>query len=265
MPEQELPQNQTNLPEEDSYNVGSLSDYIARHLQKRNTPQLEKSQESMPQLAPQGDSYPSSKRTGSGMVLHHLDTQLVGDHLEQYLPTPSTRYHMIRERLGNELKEIYQELNQYRQFSGNEYQDKIDAREKRASLLQRKIFELDLKISKLNPFQSMYKTLQMFAMKAAPEIFPPGKSSGWTIIPNRDRLQDEVASINQQLQSLQHILEEQLHDPSFTAQQLGRLINQYDINLKKAEKLTEELRNRKSFGAQLGDKITGWYRSFYSK
>lgn len=267
-PDSQPPDNeQFPQQDKDTPDVRSLSDYIAQHLQSKKSAFLEKSESFPPGLSWQQSAYnafQSPDSDSNGMVLHHLDTQLVSNHLERYLPTQSTRVHIMRERLDKDLKAIYAELNQYRQFQGTEYQQKIEALEKRANLLQRKIFDLDLQISKLNPLQSVYKTLQKFGYKPRKSPASP-KSEYWEIFPNRKQLRNEASAINGQLQSLQHILENRLHEATFTADQLSRLINQYDFNLRKAEKLMSQLRKRSSIGALLGDKIHGWYSSFYNK
>jgi hypothetical protein len=253
--------------EDESEDVGSLSDYISKHLQKRSSPELDGSGQNAQQsfwqhetLNPHYTAYPEN----TGRTLHHLDSQLVNSHLERYLPTPSTRYQMMRERLGKELEEIYSELNSYRHIKGHEYESKIQALEERASLLKRKIFELDRKISTLNPFQNMYRNLQKLAPKGPQNKAqkPKFTTTGlWTFIPNSHRqLREEVSAANEELRSLHHILQEQLHDPCFSPQMMGRLVNQYDAELKKAEKLMEQLRNRKSLMQHVG----GWFQNLAS-
>lgn len=251
--------------DEESTPLGSLSDYISKRLQNRAVPDLEASDKTSPETflnSPAANYPPSSQVPDKGMVLHHLDSQLANSHLERFLPTPSTRYQTIRSRVSEELEGIYHELNRYRQFHGSEYKAKIEALEARATLLQRKIFELDLKIAKLNPFQSVYTSLNRFSVGFQKH---PAQTGFWAIIPNQHRsLKDEVSAVSQDLESIQHILEEQLHDPSLTPQQLSRLVNEYDIQLRKAERLMEQLRSQKSLTARLNDKLTGWYKSFYS-
>lgn len=257
--------------ESESPDVGSLSDYISKHLQKRA-----KSEQSAPRPENrsaflQPDSMPHPHYTAypehAGRVLHHLDSQLVNSHLERYLPTPSTRYHMTRERLEHELQEIYMELEQYRHLKGSEHEPKVQALEERANMLKRKIFDLDRKISSLNPFQSFYRNLQKLALPKSADN-PPKKPlpDVWRFIPNPNReIRNEVQAINQELQSLQHILEEQLHDPCFSPQMMGRIVNQYDAELKRAEKLMEALRNRKSLGQRMGDTLQGWWKGLAHK
>ncbi len=246
-------------PESGGNDVGSLSDFIAERLHKRGqsvkqqpTETFVSSETYLPQTANQFNK--------SGAILHHLDSQLVNNHLERYLPNPATRLHLSKERLEQELKHIYDELWQYRQFAGNEYQSKIEALESRVRFLQRKIFDLDQKIAKLNPFQNMVSKLKNLVSNSDPETGEP-KNGSWTFITNpQGQVRNEVGNLNQELQSMQSILSEQLHDPCFTPDQLGRLISQYDANLAKAERLMEELKKRKTLSARVTEAWDSWFR-----
>lgn len=251
------PEHEDNTP--DTPGVESLSEYISKHLQKRMAPE-QRSEEAPPSQPLFRHETPTSggksNAAPSGMILHHLDSQLANGHLERYLPTAATRYHLARERISDELNAVYEALKHYRQFHGSEYDDKIEALEQRATLLKRKLFELERSIAKLNPFQSMYSALQKFPLK------PPGMApkNGWMLIPNpQQELRNEVIHLSQELEAIQTLLEDQLHDPALTPQQLGRLINEYDINLRKAEKLMDELKNRKSLTSRLGETFSQWY------
>ncbi len=258
--------------DDDANEVGSLSDYISKHLKNRS-----ESQDSTDEKGPKKREEPIWQSEGfkplnqesqfkqNGMILHHLDSQLTNSHMERYLPTASTRYHLARERISNELRSIYEALDHYRQFEGPEYQPKIKAFESRVKLLQHKLIDVDKKISKLNPFQSVYNALQR-TFKSNPNEHPlkAKQEDFWAFIPNpNQKTRDKVIAINNELESLQQVLEEQLHDPCFTAEQLGRLINQYDANLKKAEKLTAYLRTHQSLGEKFNQKLAEWYRSIY--
>ena len=242
--------------------VGSLSNYIMKHLQQRQEPEAPGPFVAENKPFWQNQIYQTrtdAAGEGTGMILHHLDSQLANSGLEKYLPTPATRYQMMRDRIGRELDELYAALKHYREFPGEEYHAKIEALEQRSSLLQRKVFELDQRISKLNPFQSMYSKLQHWAAS-------PGEASTWTLIPNaKDKLRQEVGAVQQELESLKHILETHLHDPSFSPQQLSRVVNQYDSYLKKAERLSDELRNQKSLHRQFGEHVSSLYQSWQRK
>jgi predicted nucleic acid-binding Zn-ribbon protein len=200
-----------------------------------------------------------------GRVLHHLDSQLANSQLERYLPTPSTRYQMMRDRILKELTELENDLVQYRQLQGWEYDTKIEALEERLSLLRHKLQLVDDKLSEINPFQSMYTTLARLKPGAASaEAKRKPKRGPWAFIPNPNRdICNEVAEINLELETLQHIMEEQLHDPCFTADQIGRLVNQYDLNLRKAEKMIAKLKSRRSLTEKLNTKLNDFYRSLY--
>ncbi len=235
--------------------VGSLSDYIARHLQRQDQPLLEQPEPETSKPNPLPPNFkqpaPSAGAKQNGLVLHHLDSQLANRHLERYLPTPTTRVQMTRERLTQELNEIYEQLKHFRQFEGTEYQQKIEVLETRSQQLKRKIFELDQQLTKLNPLQSMFRNLTSLGQNG-------NVKRNWTLIPNPNPLRNEVATINHHLASLTNILDAQLHDPNLTPEQLGRLINQYDHQLRRAEKLREELAQQRSIKHQFGQ----WMKAF---
>lgn len=248
---------------EDNEGVESLSNYISKHLQNRQADhsQQEESTASVSELSQ--ELYPAfhlSHGQTTGRILHHYDSQLSNDHLEQYLPTPAIRLHIMRGRLNKELNAIYTELNQYSQLDGVAYQSKVEALEERAYLLKRKIFDLDIQISNLNPLQAAFKKLQ----KLTDQVLGPMQShrSGWVGMLNRDPLKEEIAETNTELASLQQILANHVHDPSFTPEQLARLVYQYDAKLKYVERLIDDLKHRKNLGARLGDKMNNWMQSF---
>ncbi len=190
MPESNLPPQQ---PPEDSsfYETNSLSDYIARHLREKDLPLPKKMPESRKNfIGSQEKAYNklhSPEYGNKGMFLHHYDTQLVNGHLERFLPTPSTRFQLSRERLHNELRRIYEDLHQFHQLNGEEYKARIEALEQRANLIQRKILDLDLKLADINPFQSMYKNIKKLTDR------PKHENKKWTfnIQINRNRTRKE--------------------------------------------------------------------------
>ena len=67
---------------------------------------------------------------------------------------------------------------------------------------------------------------------------------------------------NQEIQAVRNILDEQLHDPMFTAQHLGELVNQYDHLIKHAEALASQLKSRQGWRDTLNDKLQRTIRRF---
>jgi hypothetical protein len=255
----------------DAYSMGSLSEYISKHLQKRGQEQSGSSDSQKPKkkvvkLVP-NETYPLSNQPPTnvrGLVLHHLDTQLADGCMERYLPLASTRYHLTRERVYKELQVLYEDLNRFRQFPGLEYYAKIEALERRVAFLQRRIVELDKEIVKLNPFSGLYNGLIQLSFNSS-NLFASA-SKGWQFISNHKKpLKMEVSEANQELKSIHQMLKEQFLDPSFSPQQLGLLISQYDAQLAKAERLSEKLKQEKGLGERLKANIKAWMVSFASK
>jgi predicted nucleic acid-binding Zn-ribbon protein len=198
-----------------------------------------------------------------GLILHHMDSQLVHDHLDRYLPSATTRLYVMRDRLLNERKMLLEELNRYKRFQGKEYYSKINALQTRVALLEAKVDQIDERLKQINPFQGMYHFFQKFFAKPQAEFQQPD-ANPWKFIPNPKQVTHQVADLNHELQSLQTLLEDHLHDPGFTPQQLGRLVNQYDYNLKQAERMIEELKQRKTLADHLQAKMISLYHRFKS-
>ncbi len=250
-----------------SHVEGGPDSFIFKQMQQRQKGASNLPSFSMNAVLPQHtvqdfSSYFTKVSPEQGNVLHHLDSELANSHLEKYLPTPSIRYHVMRQRITLELEKIYAELNHYRQLPDESKQGKIAALEERVSLLQRKIFDLDQKLSRLNPFQSISKTLEQLGLK--PFERTSKVSPRWTLIPNkRHQLREEMAEANERLESLHHMMETQLAESTFSPQAVGQLINRFDAELKKAEKLQAALRSQKGLTSKLNDKLQAWYRCFY--
>lgn len=250
---------------------GSLSAFIAERLKTRGQEALSEN-ESEPLPIP---FEPTTKATTSnssnkpkskgptGMVLRHLDSQLVNAHLEQYLPTASTRYYLMRERLFKELEALDGELYQLKKLNIPEDQQKIETLETRVTFLKEKLKGLDIVLSEMNPFQGVYHWVQQLS-KTAP-VSKKGARSLWAWIPNATRaMADEMSQINTELQTLESILSEQLHDPCFTPDQLGQLINNYDRYLKQTEKLIAQHQSQTSLHTKLNTALARWYRAWFT-
>jgi hypothetical protein len=232
--------------------LGSLSDYIAKHLKEKG----ESSGLEVPETAtenyfepPKDDNtYTEEGEQQVGYILHHLDSQLISEHLEKYVPSPATRFHMTRERVGHELEALEAELLQYKKLGGKEYLARIEALEHRKALLIDKMRQLDEKLNDINPFRNMVQKLNTFGFKETETPHrTPRPSNPWRFIPSkRNKLTQEVSNMNGELESLQHILEEQLHDPNFSSLQMGRLINQYDAQLRRTERVMTELQSQRN-------------------
>jgi len=253
---------------------GSLSAFIAERLKTRGQEAQDEgtaSNDAAPIPLPFEPSGPSGAKASqnqakskgpTGMVLRHLDSQLVNAHLEQYLPTASTRYYLMRERLFKELEALDGELYQLKKLNIPEDQKKIETLETRVTFLKEKLKGLDIVLSEMNPFQGVYHWVQQFS-KAAP-IAQKGSRSLWAWIPNATRaMADEMSQINTELQTLESILSEQLHDPCFTPDQLGQLINNYDRYLKQTEKLIAQHQSRTSLHSRLNTALARWYRKWF--
>ncbi len=245
---------------------GSLSDYIAKHLMNRDE-SLDKIVE---QNEPQADLYsiiPNSFYNAvnqnaaqqTGRVLNQVDSQLANSQMERYLPTPTTRYQMMKSRITKELEVLHRELSGYKHLDGAEYYSKIQALETRIQLLEARLKEADQNLSSLNPFQSLYQNVK----KQTDELTKPKENTKtpqigfWKFVPNQKReVREEIAYVQSELSSLQKLMADHLDDPCFTPQQLSRLINQYDANLRKAERLMATLKEKQS----LATAVSQWYQ-----
>lgn len=193
-----------------------------------------------------------------GLRLNKMDAQLVHTHLEQYLPTPSTRFQLMRDRLNKELRDVYIEIERYKALPAKIYAPKIQGLEERAALLRQQILTVDRQLHGLNPFQGVVVGLESIGNWFKPKNWCKNL---W----NQDPLKADMIQTNQEIQAVRNILDEQLHDPMFTAQHLGELVNQYDHLIKHAEALASQLKSRQGWRDTLNDKLQRTIRRYYGK
>ncbi|MCA9798972.1 MAG: hypothetical protein KC474_05430 [Cyanobacteria bacterium HKST-UBA04] len=188
-----------------------------------------------------------AKPVNGGFRLNNTDNKLATSHLEQYIPTAATRYQLMRDRLNKDLTAVCIEIDRYRKLPGFEYRNKVEALEARASLLRRQIIEIDRHLMGITPFQKVFNQLE-----ALSRFFK--QSGGLMTLLQRDPEKRAAARAAEEVTGLQEILESHLHDPLFSAEQLGELVNRYDKSLKRAEALAQKLNERKG----LREKLNLW-------
>lgn len=244
---------QDAMPNEEM--IGSLSDYIAKHLKKRKeqaqNPNKTPSAPFSPQLMfPSGKFEPDQ----TGVILNNIDAHLAGNHFEKYLPTATTRLQIMQDRLEKEMQAIYDQLVHYEHLAeADDHSLKVNALKQRLTLLKTKHRAVQKKLAEINPFQAVYQQVKA--------VFPTGNKSPWSIFLNKNPLQQEVNALQDQLKTIQTVLETQLHSPNLSPQQIGRLVNEYDSNLKKAERLMAELKQKRHLSNRIQDSLSQWFRT----
>lgn len=252
--------------------VGTLSDYIAQHLKKRQQSESGADKLDTEDTSP-AQQYPTlpslsnvnmPAETGSrreGLVLHHLDSELINDHIDSFMPNSVQRFYAMRDRLASEITAIENEIKQYEQFTGPEYRPKIEAMQNRKEMLVYKLALVDEKIQSLNPFEQIAHQMQRFGLGQAPKNSEQAREfAPWRLIPNRqNQITEQMSQFNTQMKTLKDILDAQLHDPNFSADQLGRLVSQYDTLVHQADKLASELSGRKSLREKLNQHLDKIY------
>ena len=203
------------------------------------------------------------QRSLTGNRLNQMDSQLVKDHLERYLPTPATRFQMMRERIHAEVTQLRHDIMEYQKLPGSDYTTKKDAMEDRLALLEQQLKMLDIKVAEINPFLNIMQKVQKLQTQiTGPAQARPSKPKSW--FKNPDPYCQALTEANDHLDSLHRLLESHLNNPNFSPNQLGRLINEYETQTKMIDQIADMIRNRRGFRDKLNDKVNALFRKLYS-
>lgn len=135
-----------------------------------------------------------------------MDSQLVKDHLERYLPTPATRFQMMRERIYNEVQMLRSDIEEYQKLPGNDYTAKKEAMQERLALLEQQLKLLNIKVGEINPFLNIMQKVQKLQTRiTGPVSTASNKPKPW--FRNPDPYCQALSDANGHLDSLQRLLE----------------------------------------------------------
>ncbi len=190
--------------------------------------------------------------TRGGNRLNAIDTEWSAG-IEHYIPTPTFRLRVMKERLNKELAELEDELQRYQFLNhpSEETRHKIHQLTLRVETtrlhLERVNLQLDDIMMSQSPFFNLFMKLSIFAIPL---------TTPWTVYweaLNRfidvhqwlRRIDPSRAQLNQyaqQLSTLNIVLEKGVNNPLVEASEISDVINQYELTVKQIEQLQTELK-----------------------
>ncbi|MBY0404764.1 MAG: hypothetical protein K2X66_12760 [Cyanobacteria bacterium] len=211
------------------------------------------------------------ENTINGNQLNSLDTQLSAG-LERYLPTPSIRLRIIKDRLAQEIQKLESDLQKYQSLKNPpaDISQKIEGLSNRLALLKKHDSQIDQELNSLfvvkgsavfvmtKSWMDFKDTVSQQTQKMTEKISPS------YFLKKLNPEQYEMNRLNKELQGLTEVLGEHLTKQAPSSVELGTLINQYDQTVHQVEQLADHFRNKKSWRERWSDAMNRFFRKIYS-
>jgi hypothetical protein len=189
-----------------------------------------------------------------GRFLNQIDCE-IGGNIASGGKSPLAQLQFDREKVLAELQKLNTEKQTQLTLNTQESTEKIAIIEQKKTVLRQKMKTIDEQLEELNPFHSMVK-LFLKSEAAANETTTHWDWLGGGLQKLRNRFShEEIAETSQSLRTIQNTVSSHLHDPQFSSQELGELINAFEIQAAQAEKMAHALKHKTSIKAFIQSKL----------
>lgn len=251
------------LFKQEAHPVGSLSDYLARHLNPESEEAAVPSGPGTVRLKGgfnlrQAPSVVRPEYATEGQFLNSLDVDLPAG-LEQYLPTLIFRLRVMKKRLDGEIFEMRGLLNKYQRLTepSSDMQDRIRAVQHRLRVLENQERRVSWQLAEALPMGNWFFAVAQVVGQFQGHVGGLGDTI-WhgllAIFHGRAYLSVERAG--RELVDLEGLYRQRLSDRVISSTELGQLINRYEHTLTVAEKKAAEL-SKTSFWGRLWQEARG--------
>ncbi len=243
--------------------VGSLSDYLARHLNPENEEAVVPSGSGAARVKggfslrqPPPEARP--EYATEGQFLNSLDVDLPAG-LEQYLPTLIFRLRVMKKRLDGEIFEMRGLLNKYQRLPdpSPDMRDRIRAVQHRLRVLENQERRVSWQLAEALPLGQWFFAVAQLVGKCQRRAERLGDQLWHGLLAFfHGRAYLSVEQAGRELVELEGLYRQRSADKVMSSAELGQLINRYEHTLTEVEKKAAEL-SQTSFWGRLWQEARG--------